>query len=182
MNLQLDPGRELDLDLGLVVDADNSLGQAAGEHVAAARAVVGEEVQVTAGQVEPAVVCRKAEADDDAGDVAFLERALSNEHIRKRRIGPVLGADGAEVDMLEATVDPHGGACGRGRQELPQQCVDVLGDAHVELGAGLKGGDDGERAATGRLGPMCGPVLAWLPGYVGRYEELTSTPGAEPAD
>ena len=159
VNLELDAGRELDFDLGLVIDAHDALGRTAGEHVPATGAIGGEEVEMAAGKVEPTFVRGEAEADDDAFDVVFVEHTLVGEHVCERRVGLALGSNGAQADVLEAPFDPHRGAAGRLRRDLGEQRVDVLGDADVDLDAGLEGGDERERAAALGLGGVHGAVL-----------------------
>ena len=116
-------------------------------------------MQVAPRQVEPAIHGGEAEADDHAADVAFLEHALTGEDAGQRRVGLTLGTDGAQPHTLEAPLDPHGGAGGRKRRELGKQRVDILGDADVELDAGLEGGDQRERTATLGLGRVHRPVM-----------------------
>ena len=82
-----------------------------------------------------------------------------------------LRGDGAQVDQLEAAVDPHRGARGRGRQKLGEQRVEIVGHAHVQLDAGLEGGDDRERAAARGLGRVHRPVLGGaIDDPVGQHE------------
>ena len=69
------------------------------------------------------------------------------------------GATERRRTCSKAPFDPHRGAAGRLRRDLGEQRVDVLGDAEVDLDAGLEGGDERERATALGLGGVHGAVL-----------------------
>ena len=91
-------------------------GAARVEHVAAAAAVVGDEVEVVAADLDPLDVGGKAEAEHRPVHVRQLEDVLVGDDLGQRPVGRALGRHRAGADQVEVAVeaDRAGGGAAAG--------------------------------------------------------------------
>src|SRR3954470_7871818 len=105
---EVDVRWQLDVQLPRWVELHVRRLGAAVEHVTAARPVLGDEVEVPAGDLDPLGVLGEAEAEHRAVDAGQLEDVLLGDHLGQLPIGRLLAGDRSRPDQLEATVDPDG--------------------------------------------------------------------------
>ena len=84
---EVDPRRQLDVEVVGGVEAGAQSVRARVEDVAAAAAVVADEVEVVAGDLDPLDVGGEAEAEHRAGDVGELEDVLVGDDLGQRPVG-----------------------------------------------------------------------------------------------
>jgi hypothetical protein len=116
---ELDADRQLDVEVTGGIDAHAQAPSAArAEHVAAATAVLADEVEVVAADLDPLGVVGEAEAEHRSRHVDELEDVLLCDDLRQRSVGRALARHGTSADELEAPVDADRAGGGAGRDQL----------------------------------------------------------------
>jgi lipooligosaccharide transport system ATP-binding protein len=165
---QVDPRRQLDVEVARRVEAHPQAARAGIEDVAAAGAVGADEVKVVAGDLDPLGVGGEAEAEHRPLDVAQLEDVLLGDDLGQRPVGRLLARHGPGADELEATVeaDRAGGGAGGDQivQPLQQSFVVELLPGQPLVQRRFEPGDDRER------GPLLGPHRRHVAVEVGAEE------------
>lgn len=160
--------RQLKIETGDNAELQAAMIELVIQHVAAAAAVVGNEVFVIASHADALHVIGRAEADQRAAPLMEREGRLLFYRFQHWAVRPFLTRYGASFDMAELTIDPHRAEQVRRGDLFIDALVQLrLGDRPIELlaDAGLEKGDDGERGfllQTGRAGAAVGAQLVYF--------------------
>ncbi len=139
--------RQLKIETGDDAELQAAMIELVIQHVAAAAAVVGNEVFVIAGHADALHVIGRAEADQRAAPLMEREGRLLFYRFQHWAVRPFLTRHGTGFHVAELAVDPHRAKQVRRGDLLVDALVQLrLGDWPVELlaDAGLEKGDDGE--------------------------------------
>src|SRR4051794_5258731 len=169
---EIDVRWQLDVQLPRWVELHvRRLGTAV-EHVTAARPVLGDEVEVPAGHLDPLGVLGEAEAEHRAVDASQLEDVLLGHDLGEGPVGRLLSGNRSCSDEFEAPVDPdraRGRLGGYAAVDLGEQPVMVERALEVEADGRMEGDDDREgsqliRRYLGDAALHVGPVEAAVDG------------------
>src|SRR5215217_2727126 len=105
---EVDPRRQLDVELSRRVQTHVRRLDAAVEHMPTALPVLADEVQMPAAHLDPLGEFREAKADDRAVQAGQLEDALVFDDIRQRPVRRFLPRHRTGANQLETSVDPQG--------------------------------------------------------------------------
>lgn len=160
--------RQLKIETGDDAELQAAMIELVIQHVAAAAAVVGNEVFVIAGHADALHVIGRAEADQRAAPLMEREGRLLFYRFQHWAVRPFLTRHGTGFHVAELAVDPHRAKQVRRGDLLVDALVQLrLGDWPVELlaDAGLEKGDDGEGGfllQAGRPGAAVGAQLVYF--------------------
>src|SRR4051794_19647464 len=123
----VEPGGSVELDQPVAahVVPDPRLTDPAVEDVPADLAVVGEEMPVVAGDVQPPDPRRAADAHERPAHVLVRPDRLALRHLTQRPVGRLLAVDAPQGDRGETTIDPDGEEVVLLRQDVVQAGVKV---------------------------------------------------------
>ncbi len=123
--VNLDGRRQLNLELGGVVDVRDSVLEREVEHVTAAGAVVGRKMQMPSDHLDPVERVRKAEPDHRPGHTAQVADVLLRECLGESRVRASLLRDGTNADVIEAASDPHRGWRRHVLEAVPERLAEI---------------------------------------------------------
>jgi hypothetical protein len=150
---QLDPGRQLDVEVVGGVDPGTQPVRSRVEDVAAASAVVADEVEVVAGDLDPLDVGRETEAEHRAGHVPQLEDVLVGDDLGQRPVGRALGRHRAGADEVEVPVETDGaGSCSLRNESVEPRQQLLMAELPLKLLVDLRLELSNDRERRLRLG------------------------------
>ena len=117
--VNVDRRRQLNLELGRVVEVRDSVSEREVEDVPAASPGVGREMQVPPDHLDAVERVGKAESDHRPGHVVEIADALLGECLNQLRVWASLPRHRADADVLEAAVDPDRDRTYRALQSMP---------------------------------------------------------------
>jgi hypothetical protein len=113
---QIDPRRQLEVQVGRGVEPGRAGAGAAVEDVPSTAAIVRDEVEVEAADLDRSAVLRETEADEGAVYVVKLEHALFGDDLGQRPVGRLLARYERARTSSKWSSDPQG-AGGRVRRQ-----------------------------------------------------------------
>src|ERR1700748_3314659 len=105
----VDGRRELDVQLGGLVDSHRGITKREVQYVTSEQSSIAREMQVKADDLDPGQRVREAESDHRPRYVMEISPVLVSDRLRQRRIRRDLLWHRSDPDHLKASVDPDRG-------------------------------------------------------------------------